>query len=219
MFDFRRAFGVCVAIGILAGCGGSQSPLGSTAFGQTKTHETSSSEYCAALSGGTGVLPDGDFSEAQMPPGFGVVYDRGQVFAPDWRVGKDSINFLGTPYWSLDGLCSVDLDGQGDRNPVGSIISSGLKTKKGQQYNVAFVMSGNGFCAPTTKTLEVSAAKQFKQFTWNISIGNDIQDGDWANESWSFVASKPVTEITLASKDPKGSGCGPVVGGVNITER
>ena len=213
----RHALSSCVAAAMLVGCGGSQSPPGSTASWQTR--QASGSSYCQALPGGTGILPDGDFSEAQMPPGVGIVYDKGQVFAPDWKVAKDSINFLGTPYWSLDGLCSVDLDGQGDRNPVGSIISSGFKTKKGRQYNVAFIMSGNGFCAPTTKTLVVSAAKQFKQFNWNTSSGNDIQDGDWANESWSFVASEAVTEITLASKDPGGSACGPVVGGVAITKQ
>jgi len=55
---------------------------------------------CPAYPGGTGILPDGDFSQGPEPPASDgdSVYFKGQVFAPSSKVSKDSIDFVGPTY-------------------------------------------------------------------------------------------------------------------------
>jgi hypothetical protein len=117
MFDFRlgrRAFGTCAAIAMLAGCSGSQEQPGTIPQGTaSRVRTASTSGDCPALPGGTGILPDGDFSQAANPEDSGPVYAKGYVFAPNWVVSKGNINFDGTGVWGggLNGYCSVELDG------------------------------------------------------------------------------------------------------------
>jgi hypothetical protein len=121
------------------------------------------------LAGGTGLLPDGDFSQGTDWGDQTLVYHKGQVFAPYWEVSKKNINFNGSTWGNVDGLCSVDLDG----NVPGAIESSAFSTKPGESYTVSFILSGNGYGPPTVKTMKVSAAHQFASYTWNISGCND----------------------------------------------
>jgi hypothetical protein len=78
-------------------------------------------------------------------------------------------------------------------------------------YIVTFLLSGNGHCAPTIKTVNVSADGQFTQFTWNISNNNDAQHGQYQQEQWQFTATHSTTRLTFNSQDPKRSGCGAVI--------
>lgn len=71
----------------------------------------SGSSDCPALSGGTGILTDGDFSQTADPESNNPTYYKGHVFAPNWVVYKRNIDFNGSTYWDMAGLCSVDLDG------------------------------------------------------------------------------------------------------------
>jgi hypothetical protein len=119
----------------------------------------------------------------------------------------------------MGGVCSVDLDGQEDRNPVGGIRASAFPTKAGTQYALTFLLSGNGHCPPTIKAMKVEAAGQFQEYTWNTASGNDAQDGDFAQQTWQFTASNPVTRLTFQSLDPKGSGCGAVVAAISVTRK
>jgi hypothetical protein len=43
------------------------------------------------VAGGTGILPDGDFSQAIDPEQKGPTYKKGYVFAPDWEISKGNI--------------------------------------------------------------------------------------------------------------------------------
>jgi hypothetical protein len=177
----------------------------------------SSTTNCPAASDNSGVPADGDFSKASEPGSNGdVVYFKGQIFAPGWKVTTDSIDFVGSAYWDVGGYCSVDLDGQQDHNPVGGIKSASFETQPNQKYNVIFTMSGNGHCPPTVKTMDVEAAGQFAQFTWDTSNNNDAQHGQYAQQSWQFTATKSFTRLTLKSQDPKKSGCGAVVADIYV---
>ncbi len=169
--------------------------------------------YCPALPGGTGILPDGDFSQALNPGDHNITPNKGVVFAPGWKVSKGNIDFNGTTYWDMDGLCSVDLDGD---LTVGGIKSSAFKARKGT-YTLTFVMSGNGHCGTPLKTMKIAIDKQFTTFTWNTSSGYDVQDGDYATETWQFQA-KPLSVLAFTSEDPKGTGCGVVIAGIAITK-
>src|SRR5580658_4117989 len=98
----RYALCICSASAFLAGCGGSQPPIGRAAMPQgaaSRMRTASTSGDCPALSGGTGILPDGDFSQALDPGDSGPVYAKGYVFAPDWVVSKGNINFDGAGVW------------------------------------------------------------------------------------------------------------------------
>jgi hypothetical protein len=211
MFDFRRALAV-VALGTIAGCGESQALA--TPAATNGIRATTSSGNCPALSGGTGILSDGDFSQAADPGDHFYDHSRGYAFAPDWKVSKGIVDFAGSTLWDLDGLCSVDTDGY----MAGGIKTSAFALKRGASYTLSFVLSGNGACAPTVKTLKVSVGRQFTTYTWNTSGGNDVQNGDYATEAWKFNGAKGFSTLTLTSQDPKKSSCGPVVGGMAITK-
>ena len=208
---FSRALCVGAIVTLLAGCGGSHEAPGSVFPAQGYRNRTGSYGYCPQVAGGTGILPDGDFSQALNPGNHNLTLGKRTVFASGWKVSKGNIDFNGTTYWNMDGLCSVDLDGY---LTVGGIKSSGFRAKRGT-YTLTFVMSGNGHCGTPLKIMQISIDKQFTTMTWNTSSGNDVQDGVYATEQWTFRA-KPFSILTLTSQDPKGTGCGIVIAGLSI---
>jgi hypothetical protein len=218
----RHALGISLGVVLLVGCGGSQTSMSGAAPQGIAPLVPQQSGNCPPYSGGSGILSDGDFSQAVQPgpsQNGDAVFFKGQIFAPSWIVTKNSIDFVSSTYWNMGGVCSVDLDGQGDPNPVGAIRSNGFATRRGKPYSVTFLLSGNGHCPPAIKTMVVSAAGQFMEYTWNISSGNDAQDGQYAQETWHFIANRPVTNLAFRSLDPKGSGCGAVVAAVAVRKR
>ncbi len=210
-----QMLGLCVTVAILAGCGGSQTAM-SGALPQVAMQREArqQSSNCPPYSGGSGILSDGDFSQVPEPGGDGdAVYYKGQVFAPSWEVSKGNIDVLSSNYWNMDGLCSVDLDGY---NMVGGIEASAFATRH-RTYTLSFLLSGNGDCPPTVKSLKVTADRQFTTFTWNISGGNSPRNGDFATERWKFKAGS-LTTLKFDSQDPPDSGCGPVVAAISVTQ-
>lgn len=208
----RYALAASLLAFMLVDCSGSQNYVGSNTAASQFQSDTTSYGYCPKLSGGTGILPDGDFSQGtdwgkQVP-----LYRKGQVFAPDWEVSEKNINFNGSKWGNVDGLCTVDLDG----NVPGAIRTSAFSTMPGRSYTVSFLLSGNGYGPPTIKTMKLSVAKQFTSYTWNISSGNDALDGDWLQESWQFKATGHSSVLAFASEDPKGSVWGAVIGGIAV---
>jgi hypothetical protein len=105
---------------------------------------------CPQNPGGSGILPDGDFSQARFPRVFRDVR-RGRSFAPNWTVTRKTIDFVGGYWRGPDGLCSVDLDGE----LPGAIESGRIATGDGAGYTVTFSLSGNGDCGPTIKTMRL----------------------------------------------------------------
>ena len=119
------------AVAILAGCGGSQAQMAapsvvSPAASHVRTASTSGS--CPALPGGTGILTDGDFSQAP-DPGSEQGLPAGTKFAPDWVVERERTHrllrlrrFVGR---AARVLCSVDFDGSGTEGVVTGAIRHG----------------------------------------------------------------------------------------------
>lgn len=170
---------------------------------------------CPAYSGGSGILVDGDFSLASDPGDKYIAYTKGQTFAPEWvMAGAHNLNFVGSTYWNVDSLCSANLDGA---LGTGAAIHQGFVTVRNTVYTVTFLLSGDGSCAPTTKTVVVKAENQSKTFTWNTASGNDAQDGNYTAETWSFTANALMAHLEFKSLDPKHSQCGAVIAGVGVT--
>ncbi len=168
---------------------------------------------CPKLSGGTGLLTDGDFSQAVQPPST-LGFNKGQSFAPAWHVSKNTIDFVSSTYWNMDGLCSVDIDGGNS----GAIAHKSFATSAGAKYAVTFFLSGNGDGGPAVKTLKVSAAGQSSTFTWDTSGGNDPRHGKFAKKTWSFTASKTKTTLNFTSLDPT-SAYGAVIAAISLKKK
>jgi hypothetical protein len=179
----------------------------------------SGSDCCPTYYGGSGILADGDFSQAVNPGGNFIDYSKGSVLAPDWEVVKGEIDFNGTGFWDMDGLCSVDMDGYFP----GGMRTSAFRTKRGTTYTVTFLLSGNGcegsseHCRPQ-KRMKLEAGNQFALFTWNTSNYNDVEHGVFAHESWKFIAAESLTVLSFISLDAKISGRGCVVAAVGVTK-
>jgi Protein of unknown function (DUF642) len=90
-------------------------------------------------------------------------------------------------------------------------------TTAGYMYTVTFLFSGNGKAGPTVKVMEVSAAEQTQQFTWDTSNNNNAQNGDYQIESWTFMANGPKARLSFRSLDPKKSPSGPVIAAISVT--
>src|SRR5580692_11981568 len=168
--------------------------------------------YCPAWPGGTGILPDGDFSGAPEPNGgdeYGL--QKGEVFAPDWVVtGPKNIDFYGlnAQWLAPNGVCSVDLDGTPGR---GGMRHNAFPTTRGATYTVTFEFSANGGGQPTVKTLFVRSGEQRTSFTWDTSGGNCAQNGDWKTETWQFRATATTSMLHFESGDRHAGYWGPVV--------
>src|ERR1700761_4252219 len=137
-----NALTALVSLALLAGCAERQNAISVAPSSVTSNvgHHATSSGYCPALPGGTGILPDGDFSQALDPGDMFNEPHKGTIFAPDWAVMKRTIDFNGSTFWNIGGYCSVDLDG----NNAGGILTGAFSTQKGTSYTVSFLLSGNG---------------------------------------------------------------------------
>ncbi|HEX3459201.1 MAG TPA: DUF642 domain-containing protein [Candidatus Baltobacteraceae bacterium] len=171
---------------------------------------------CPVDRGGTGILPDGDFSQTS-DPGYGFYESyNGQSFAPAWTVARRTIDFLGSKYWNVGHFCSIDLDG----SHAGGMYSTSFSTKRGKSYRVEFILSGNGTFDrydPEAKTMSLQAENQIHIFTWNVSGSNDAQHGRYAYQTWTFQADRTITTLTFLSRDHKASSAGPVVADISVT--
>jgi hypothetical protein len=180
-------------------------------------------QRCPRWPGGSGILRDGDFNDAQYPSGDTgfVSFFKGQKFARSWVVTTGGIDFIGSFFQPPHGVCSIDLDGsvpgsKGGRI-VGGISHAAFKTTPKRTYAVTFLLSGNGACGPTVKRMRVATDDGSKVFEWNISNAHDAQSGDFDQRKWTFKASSSQTQLTFSSLDkPKTNLCGPVVAAIKV---
>lgn len=188
---------LCVlAVVSLGGCAGGYGAAALTPVSSPSFARPAPASNCPKASGGSGILADGDFSQAAQPATY-MGFTKGQSFAPSWHVAKNTIDFVGSTYWNMAGLCSVDIDG----GNAGTIAHKAFATTVGAKYTATFLLSGNGSGAPAVKTLKVSAANASKTFTWDTSNGNDVFHGKYAKKSWTFTAVKTMTTLKFASLD------------------
>jgi hypothetical protein len=223
-----RSFTLVAAAALLAGCSGTATaPTSFFATGaQSQSRSVAPNQNCPSASGGSGILSDGDFSQAPYP-GPHQTFGKGQSPAPDWIVTLRSVDLAGSDYITPGSVCSVDLDGSSDP-AVGAIAHSPVATTSGTHYTVSFLLSGNHSCqhqptyrrGPRIKKMVVEAAGQSSPvFTFDTAKGHDAQHGFFNQETWSFTASSQSTTLTLKSLDrPIGSWCGPVIAIISLTQ-
>ena len=66
--------------------------------------------------------------------------------------------------------------------------------------------------------MTIKAAGQFAEFTWNTASVNEVEDGIYAPQTWSFVARSPLTTLVFISDDPPSSGRGAIVAAISVTK-
>lgn len=199
---------------LLTGCAGvgPQTALAPAQISQGVSR--SAAAKCPAAPGGSGLLADGDFSKATQPATY-TLYAKGKKFAPSWHVASGSVKLISSTYWSVDGLCSVDLDG----GTGGAIAHKRFATTSGAKYTVTFLLSGNGDGGPTVKSVKVAAAGDSMTFTWDTTGGNDPRHGKYAKKSWSFTAAASTTTLKIVNLDNPPTSYGPVVAGFSVQKK
>lgn len=124
----------------------------------------------------------------------------------NWTVAG-SIDYIGTYWTASQGGRSLDMNGVG----AGSIEQTFLTTP-GDTYNVTFDLAGNP-SDPVVKTLRVSAAGRFQDFTFDTT-GKTLTNMGWITKHFTFRAKWDTTTLlfeTLTS----GNG-GPALDNVRV---
>jgi hypothetical protein len=222
------ALTTCVVAALVSftGCSGAGvgTPFGFEAPGTAAARATTSN--CPADPRGSGILTDGDFSQAP-DPGSSQGLVVGTKFAPDWVVSERTIDFYGSDvsWHEPHALCSVDLDGSGPQG-AGAITHAPVQTTVNATYTISFILSGNVNCAPgqgnpRVKRLLVEAASKSgmigQVFAWHTAHDHDAQHGDFSKRRWQFTALSAKTSFLFQSLDkPDKSNCGPVVAGMAV---
>jgi hypothetical protein len=225
----RYVLAICVAVLVsFTGCSGvgTRTPLGFEA--SRLAAGSSPAANCPANPAGSGILTDGDFSQAP-DPGSSQGLPVGTKFAPDWVVTERTIDFYGSDVsWDEPhAVCSVDLDGSGPQG-VGAITHAPVQTTVDATYAIAFILSGNVNCArgqgnPRVKRLLVEAVSNSgvigQVFAWYTAHNHDAQHGDFSKRRWRFTALSTETSVVFQSLDkPDKSNCGPVVAGISVRQ-
>jgi choice-of-anchor C domain-containing protein len=135
------------------------------------------------------LLRNGSFEIGRNPGRhFSTLYP-GATAINGWTVTRGSIDYIGGYWQPADGNRSIDLDG---RN-AGEIAQT-FSTTVGQSYLVTFALAGNPENLPVVKEMQVAAAGQSADFSFDI-IGKSFSDMGWRQTSWQFTSVD--TETTL----------------------
>jgi choice-of-anchor C domain-containing protein len=132
------------------------------------------------------------------------VSDRSWVWAgadriSGWQVLR-MVERIGTAFSPAEGAHSVHLNRAG----MAGAIAQTLMTEPGRRYRVQFAMAGAPG-DPALKTLRVSAAGEYDDFTFDAT-GRTAEDMGWETKTWEFVAQDAVTVLMFESLTPGSAG-------------
>lgn len=117
------------------------------------------------------------------------------VKPPDYYPSGD-IDYV-REYWrASDGVLSIDLCGFA----AGGIAQT-FATVVGQAYAVTFDIAMNPTVQGLTRTIEVSAAGQFRQFSRD-NTGHTYDEMGWETKTWLFTADSSSTELWFKTVFP-----------------
>jgi choice-of-anchor C domain-containing protein len=156
------------------------------------------------------LIVNGNFESGPNPGSF-TTLRGGDRTIPGWTVTGVSVDYIGTYWRGADGGRSIDLDGTPGPGGIMQIIA----TRPGATYVLAFMLSGNGDCAPDIKRMQVSAGSVARNYSVNVNTVS-VSKRRWLQRSFSFRAAGTQTRIWLRSLDPP-TNCGPVVDDVSVS--
>jgi choice-of-anchor C domain-containing protein len=151
----------------------------------------------------TGTFVDGGAGFEQL--------NAGDTSIAGWTVDAGSVDWIGTYWPAQDGSMSIDMSGAD-----AGTISQTLATTIGNTYTVSFYLSGNPAGAPSVKTLDVNATGAVAaSYAYDVS-GNDLTNMNWAQKTYTFLATNASTSLSFVSTTP--GAFGPAIDNVVITE-
>ncbi len=157
-------------------------------------------------------IVNGDFEEAGIasPVGFYAVLAGGSPEITGWTVTGHSVEWVEGGFWQASsGRHSIDLSG----SAAGGIEQT-FATQVGRTYRVTFDFAGNPDEEPFVKTLNVSAAGQDREFTFDTT-GKTRADMGYLSMTFDFTAVSDSTTLAFTSLTP--SFAGPVLDNVGVT--
>jgi|OpeIllAssembly_1097287.scaffolds.fasta_scaffold18585_3 choice-of-anchor C domain-containing protein len=113
---------------------------------------------------------------------------------PGWVVSAGNIELIGSLWQSSDGSRNIDLNGE-----MPGAISQTFDTLAGGFYEVLFDLAGNPGGGPTIKTLRVSAAGGFTDYTFDVT-GKSFSNMGWTEQLFSFTAVGPKTTLEVLTE-------------------
>jgi choice-of-anchor C domain-containing protein len=142
------------------------------------------------------LITNGSFEMANANPGGSfLTLGSGSTTITSWKVGGNSIDYIGGYWQPSDGMRSLDMSG----NAAGS-ISQTFTTTANTTYKVLFDLAGNPDGGPTVKHLNVSAAASSQNYMFNTTGHSRVSMG-WMTDSFVFKATGPSTTLTFTSQD------------------
>jgi choice-of-anchor C domain-containing protein len=156
----------------------------------------------------TSIITNGSFESGTNPGSF-LRLSAGATDLTSWTVSGDGIDYIGSFWTASNGSRSLDLNAA---LPGG--ISQSFTTVVGNTYQVAFDMAGNPGGTQGIKTLRVSAAGSFQDFTFS-TVGKSTSNMGWTGKTFSFVAAATMTTLSFSSLGPF-TNAGPAIDNVSV---
>jgi choice-of-anchor C domain-containing protein len=149
---------------------------------------------------------------ACVPTSF-ITMSPGNTCISGWSIVSGNVDYISSVggWEAEDGTFSIDMSGT-----VNGAIEQSFATVVGQGYSVTFWMAGNFGAAPVVKTLQVSAAGQSQNDTFDTT-GKSDQNMGWVMETFNFVAANTSTTLEFANIDVPNSDGGPTLDNVSVT--
>lgn len=157
-------------------------------------------------------LVNGSFEIGPNPnvgPGF-ITLGTGNSSITGWTVTGGSIDYIGSYWMAQDGSRSIDLAG----TSLGTLTQTLTDTIVGQRYAVDFWVSKNPDGGAATRTGTFSAGGQ--TFNFSYAVPNSRTNMNWQLETFEFIASSTMTDLSFAADASAGCCFGPALDNVSI---
>ena len=158
---------------------------------------------------GNNLVTNGSFEQGPEP-GRWTTYKMGSTGIVGWTITKGTVDVVGSLWPAANGVRSIDLDGVSFGG-----ISQMFGTDPGKTYVVTFDFAGNPYGLPTVKRMQVAAAGETAQFSYDLAARPRSGMG-WQSRSWRFVAKGSSSTLSFDSLDTENGYFGPVIDNVRV---
>lgn len=163
----------------------------------------------APTSARANLIVNGSFETGPAVSGSAMMLSGGSTAIAGWVVAPSNVDYVTNSLWSAaEGARSVSLNGLATGG-----ISQTFTTIPRAQYTVRFYLAGDPGSTPAIKTMRVSAAGQFADYSVDIT-GMWAWEPGWDSHMFAFIANSNST--TLAFTSLMSGDTGPAVDSVTV---
>jgi choice-of-anchor C domain-containing protein len=169
-----------------------------------------STAFASSVNQGTNLIQNGSF-ESHICTQYVCQHGPDNKGIVDWTVGKTNVDIQTNSYFAAyDGNQSVDLSGSASGS-----VRQAVATTSGTQYDLSWYLSGNMYCGPTTKTLNVYWDKTLVGTYTFDTTGDTSSAPGWEQESVTVTATSTKSKVKFADEDDP-SACGAEIDDVSL---